>query len=239
MSDPAVPSDPRMVEEEPPRYERKFVPVGVGPRALATLLRFHPAGFREAYPPRRVNSLYFEQPDLSSYLDAMDGARDRTKIRLRWYGAIFGAVADGVLELKIKRGWVGTKRRFRVEPFSAEKDLAPDRLRDLLRRSALPPDVRIRLGAARPALVNSYQRSYWISSDRRFRITIDTHIEVYEVGRRLRVPTRPALNPDSVIVELKYDLDADDDASRITNTLPFRLSKSSKYVSGMDQLFLW
>jgi VTC domain len=234
-----MPPDDRAIEQEPPRYERKFVPVGVGPRALATLLRFHPAGFREAYPARRVNSLYFEQPDLSSYLESMDGARDRTKLRLRWYGATFGAVAEPVLELKIKRGWVGTKRRFRIEPFTAEKDLAPDRLRDLLRRSALPPDVRVRLAAARPALVNSYQRSYWISADRRFRITIDTDIEVYEVGRRLRVPARPALDPDSVIVELKYDLDADDDAPRITNALPFRLSKSSKYVSGMDQLFPW
>ncbi|MFT7452391.1 MAG: hypothetical protein ACI9VN_003123 [Patescibacteria group bacterium] len=39
-----------------------------------------------------------------------------------------------------------------------------------------------------------------------------------------------------MIVELKYDIVDDEDAQYISNLFPFRLTKSSKYVSGVDHL---
>ena len=35
----------------------------------------------------------------------------------------------------------------------------------------------------------------------------------------------------NIIVELKYDYDADNNANSITNILPFRISKNSKYIA--------
>ena len=41
-------------------------------------------------------------------------------------------------------------------------------------------------------------------------------------------------NNSDIILELKYDQIHDDNVELITNNLPFRLTKSSKYVSGID-----
>ena len=43
-------------------------------------------------------------------------------------------------------------------------------------------------------------------------------------------------NDHDVIVELKYDTEHDEYANRISASFPFRLSKNSKYVNGIDQL---
>ena len=41
-------------------YSELFLP------ELRSWVQMHPAGFREAYPPRWVNSIYFDTPDLHS-----------------------------------------------------------------------------------------------------------------------------------------------------------------------------
>ncbi|PLW98018.1 MAG: hypothetical protein C0591_05370, partial [Marinilabiliales bacterium] len=45
-----------------------------------------------------------------------------------------------------------------------------------------------------------------------------------------------AYNSDDVIVELKYERKYDNIAPRVYNKLPFRLTKSSKYVNGIEFL---
>jgi len=134
---------------------------------------------------------------------------------------------------------VGFKRRFDLAPLAVPDGLARQRLREFLRRSTLPPDVATRLATAQARLLNTYRRAYFVSADRRFRITIDTNLKTYDVGSRLRRSIRRPSDADSVIVELKYALNADEDAHQVTNALPFRLWKSSKYVTGMEKLFAW
>ena len=45
-------------------------------------------------------------------------------------------------------------------------------------------------------------------------------------------------NDENVILELKYNIDADDDVNRITEHFPFRLTKSSKYISGLEKIYI-
>jgi hypothetical protein len=40
-----------------------------------------------------------------------------------------------------------------------------------------------------------------------------------------------------VIIELKYGLGHEDEASRIATRFPFRVTRSSKYVIGVDALY--
>jgi hypothetical protein len=39
------------------------------------------------------------------------------------------------------------------------------------------------------------------------------------------------------ILELKYDHEQDEEAGFITNHLPFRMTKSSKYVMGIESFY--
>ena len=47
----------------------------------------------------------------------------------------------------------------------------------------------------------------------------------------------PLVDRRKIIVELKYDQEHCDSAQEITKHLPFRLSKNSKYVSGVRKTF--
>lgn len=42
-----------------------------------------------------------------AYQDNLIGISDRMKVRIRWYGALLGLIEEPVLELKIKRGFLG------------------------------------------------------------------------------------------------------------------------------------
>ena len=92
------------------RYELKLV---CEPHRLAqarSWIRLHPARFVVAYPPRRVNSLYLDTPDLSSLGENLAGVSDRQKLRLRWYGDSVRAI-EPLLELKQKRNLLGRKKQ--------------------------------------------------------------------------------------------------------------------------------
>lgn len=92
----------------------------------------------------------------------------------------------------------------------------------------LHPEVKLR-----PALLNTYLRSYLISADGRYRLTIDRAMRFHGFNARRQVQ-RQAVIDDALVMEIKYDFDADNDYSAsIAQRFPFRLGKNSKYVNGI------
>lgn len=199
-------------------------------------IRLHPAHFTELYPARAVNNCYFDGPARRFYWDAVHGRRRRLKVRIRWYGELFGPASRPVLELKRKSGPVGTKQGFPVAPFSLDRESELPALSGWFPANQLPEEIEPAMGALRPALINRYLRRYLISADRRFRLTFDTRCEFYRVTPpRARVDRSPH-DPFITIIELKYAVQHDDLAAEITHRFPFRITKSSKYVMGMERL---
>jgi len=207
------------------RYERKYKLDHLHPSAFEQAIRLHPAGFRPIFSPRRVNNLYFDTPDFSAFHDNAAGISHRVKHRLRWYGQPFELMDNPVLETKVKENLLGRKESFPMPPgrYHAEQ------LGDLLEQ------VRQQLGYGRelqPALFNSYQRSYWATPNGRFRITIDSELQFgayREQGGRLLPYHLPA-----VILELKYEQEDEGRSDFILQHIPFRQTKSSKYVIGVE-----
>ena len=69
-----------------------------------------------------------------------------------------------------------------------------------------------------------------------FRVTLDNKLGYFSIGNGVNNFIKKHTN-DDVIVELKYDNQHDGkDAAYVTNDLPFRLTKSSKYVNGFEML---
>ena len=83
--------------------------------------------------------------------------------------------------------------------------------------------------------MNRYMRKYFLSFDKKYRITIDFNQAFYRLSNNTLL--RKHVDQNNVILELKYDSHNDDDARYITNNFPFRLSKNSKYVNGVHNLF--
>lgn len=83
-----------------------------------------------------------------------------------------------------------------------------------------------------PVVVVSYLRSYFMSYDRHFRMTIDRQMEFRAVDGWGQPGQRQWVD-NAVVVEVKYEADQDLNYDRVGQHIPFRLSKNSKYVNGM------
>ena len=232
----ATPS-PRGIETY--RYERKFHGLDLALQQVALIANLHPAHFRQAYPPRYINNIYFDTPALTNFNDHVDGAARRSKLRLRWYGSADGAAAESALELKVKRGPVGTKSTHRLGGIDCARQLDMRQLLRAVRGSGVAPALIERLASSFPTLFNRYRRHYYISADRHFRLTVDSGLVFCTVNGRHYSHQGRYEERRLIIIELKYAAPFDDFSHRVAGELPFRLAKVSKYIYGIQRLSGW
>jgi len=216
------------------RYERKFFLEGMEPAAARAAILQHPAMFYEPYPPRWINNLYFDTPWMEHYQDNLSGSAERGKARVRWYHDLEGEVPHPVLEFKLKRGWVGWKESYPFPGFHFGPALTARYLAELIAGSSLPRPVIERMSGYRVALVNRYHRSYFASRDGSFRVTLDTDLTYYRSGRLSTSLLARTVDHGVLVVELKYDAEHETRAARVASRMPFRLTRSSKYVRGVE-----
>ena len=218
------------------RYERKFLPGGLSLTEGLAVVRQHPALFREPYPERWVNNLYFDTPERRHYHDHVNGDANRTKVRVRWYGEPRGQAEKPVLEFKTRHGVLGGKTAHRLPTLNLDGDFDRSASAAALQSSDLPPAMRVRLHGLEPALMNRYRRRYFCSADGALRLTLDWALEFFP-PRNGNGATRPLPHDGpAVIVELKYSEAHSEAAARATNYFPFRLTRCSKYVLGVECL---
>lgn len=213
------------------RYERKFITAYKNRFQVEQNLKLHPALFTEIFQSRKVNNIYFDTACMSFYTDNLTGNPRREKYRLRWYGNNNGRIESPVLEIKKKDGFLGTKISF---PLDVHLDLQAGicNLHGQLIRSAIPQNLAGRISGLRPVLYNAYIRRYFLSYDRKFRVTVDDSLQFGNVsqagcldGHRVR--------KEGVVIEVKYDQKFDSEAREITSFLPYRYTKFSKYEEGI------
>ncbi len=228
-------SDLQMIDLPPsPRYERKFVADRHRLPEILGLVRRHPAVFREIFPARIVNNIYLDSPDLRDYRQHVNGAANRSKTRVRWYGELRPLMEKPSLERKLKRGLVSGKTAWRLSELSMNGDGVHLWVKESFEDAELPEMLRSALRHLEPSLFNQYRRHYFLSGDNRFRITVDSDLRFGSLRKR----NSPALGTmairRSVVIELKYGIADAEQAARVTNALPFRLTRCSKYVLGIE-----
>jgi hypothetical protein len=214
------------------RYEIKLVcDAHLLPQARSWI-RLHPAGFVVAYPPRRVNSLYFDTLHLSSLDDNLTGGNTRQKLRLRWYGEETTSIQP-YLELKQKHNLLGRKKR---EQLGCTLDLTwpwPEILQTLRANSS--PEWQIHLQTVnQPTLLNHYQREYYVIPDGTIRTTLDFAQAAYDQ----RLSPRPNLHArlpiaDTIVIEIKSTQEQIERLQEIVGSFPVRRSRNSKYVNSL------
>jgi SPX domain protein involved in polyphosphate accumulation len=216
------------------RYERKFLLEGYEAAQARALILSHPAMFREPYPPRFINNIYFDTPWMDHYDANISGSPHRGKVRLRWYHDLCGEIMDGTLEFKNKRGWVGWKESYPFPTFRFDTAMTHRELQAVIGNSELPAAVIDRLCGYSVSLVNRYRREYYATSDNRFRITLDSNLTYYRAGRLSNPLIAKTVDRGVIVVELKYGSRDELQAQRIASRFPFRMTRSSKYVRGVE-----
>jgi hypothetical protein len=222
----------RVNELSEARYERKFMVAGTEAAQLDHLVRMNPAHFHPIHNPRWINNIYFDSVDLCAFSDTIEGVRDRVKTRIRWYGDSIETIMGPVLELKRKRGFLTIKSGFVLNSAESGTPRSARAVRKLLRDSDLPNELREYVIPSRAVLFNRYMRSYSVSHCGQYRITVDRHLEFQRVFEGFS--SGPMTRIGNLVLEIKYGVDADRNVQAVTQHLPFRLSKSSKYAMGVQ-----
>lgn len=218
------------------RYERKFTATAAHRRKILHAIKSHPAFFREIYHPRQVNNIYMDTAGLAYFKANQIGVSERKKVRIRWYEDLFGDIQKPTLEFKIKHGLVGDKWSWRLADFVLNKDFNLNYLKEKFIKSDLPVPILESLQNLQPTLLNSYQRTYFLSSDGNYRLTLDEQLEYRDIQSYNNSFLHKSCTPNQYVLELKYGLDLDHHIDSVSGRLPFRLNKSSKYVNGIEFL---
>lgn len=221
--------------EKASRYERKFVVNEMYFSQIEQQVRIHPISFSPLFYPRHINNIYFDTNEMDFFYDNVSGKGSRKKARIRWYADQFGNIEKPVLEFKVREGMLGNKLSFRLKPFTVNGDFNHDKLLESIDASDLPAWAREIMHQVKPALMNRYRRHYFISFDGNFRITLDDELSYFAIGMENNFFLEKYAGEET-IVELKYERKYDNSATYVTTQLPFRLTKSSKYVNGMELL---
>lgn len=221
------------------RYERKFFISTLTKQEVEAIVKHHPAMFSEIFYERFVNNIYFDSYDLKNYFANTAGAGERIKVRVRWYGNLFGPIEKPTLELKIKNNNLGCKISYPLSDFSFDRNFSIETIREVFRRSQIPAGLLQELLCLDMILLSRYKRKYFQSKDRGFRFTLDSNMTFYQLLPRWNNFLNSQTNYGHIVLELKYERKQEDSAGDITNFLPFRMTKSSKYVSGVEQLNPW
>lgn len=183
--------------------------------------------------------MYFDTPSWQLFHDNLVGATQRYKIRARWYESQ-NNLSQPVLEQKSKHGFLVRKRSVELRHGSIQQQPGNQVL------TYLDSESPALLLHTEPKLGVSYQRSYWLSRDGRIRATVDVDL-VFMPLRWGRAKSRKSTTEvvisnyqarliSSTILELKYNALHDDQIDSITRHLPARMTRSSKYVLGVQML---
>ena len=223
-------------QSEELRHERKFLISDYAAAEVEQIIKYNPACFTEIYHQRIVNNIYFDTLGFESYYGNIEGDIERTKVRIRWYGNLFGEINNAILELKIKKGLLGRKDYYSLLPFKMDEKFSKEQIVQALDSDEIPKHIRNMVISMHPALLNSYSRKYFISKDKQFRITIDNNLTYYRISYNRNTFLNKVVDNKSVVLELKYDSQLESEAKKIGNKFTFAMTKNSKYLQGIERV---
>ena len=180
--------------------------------------------FKKNYETRRVNSIYFDNNNLSSIIQNIDGLRLKQKFRVRWYGDL-ELIKNTFFEIKEKVGFVSKKT---IIPIKLKKAFKLDTEGLNLIKYQINKILNYKLNLI-PILSTHYYRDYFISDNNQIRATLDYNIQSHQFYIRQEFNFKK--NYNDYILELKYDVDKDNYVRKFIKENTIRYSKSSKYIN--------
>lgn len=222
-------SPERRARAESLRYELKAVCEESAYARLVMALRLHPFALRTLFPPRRVQSVYFDTDRNRALEENLAGVSRRTKLRYRWYGDATSGLA-GQLERKERENALGWKETTRV---AGDIDVEGARRRDFAADVQAGVDGRWRaaLAGLDPVQWIAYQREYWTTADGLVRVTLDRDLQAFDLRLAARITSSArTFLPRILILEAKCAPGHHDVARQLIGALPVVVDRCSKFV---------
>lgn len=212
------------------RFEEKYVERLLDEKILLIKIKSSRLFFKEKHTKRTVHNIYFDTHQNRFHQEHFDESFERIKCRVRWYSDAHGIKSNSVFEVKGKRGKVGFKLHYPIEPI--EFDTIDGVFLEKLQKAIIKipfPDKSL-LYDLIPTLYNQYERYYFESTIRPLRLTVDKNLQFAKLQNNT---LRAITNREDIfyIIELKYSAK---DVFIQTIDLPFYPSRFSKFLYGTN-----
>ena len=112
------------------RNEKKII-FNQSANYLINFLKF--LKFKEIYEARQINSIYFETKNFTDLIDTINGEKNRSKLRLRWYGNTFNNISESILENKIKTNNHNYKIKYNLGKIEFKKEIKSSYIKNLMK----------------------------------------------------------------------------------------------------------
>jgi hypothetical protein len=192
--------------------------------------------FRESFPPRNVNSIYFDDINLSSAIDNLSGISDRRKLRLRYYGK--ENYIGLVFEIKNKIGRLGYKNIFSLDNLLSDLqnvcyyEMASILHNHLIKDCDALNFTKYTSNFIYPMLKVTYLRKYYESLDG-IRLTVDDNIKYRKPSPLDKVINTTNNLYNRKIVEIKFSQQQKNDVADLLRDLRLTPKRHSKYLTGL------
>lgn len=212
------------------RNEIKFKVFNTSTNDIAQNIKRSLILFSEEYQDRWVNNIYFDNSNMDSMYQSIEGDYMRYKTRLRWYDDYLFFFKPK-LELKIKKGYMNTKKAFACS-YSKKNINSPFSINKIENLSLFP---KVILTNMRPVITNRYFRKYLISSDKKVRITIDSELRFSLLKNKIMSNLTWEKTNKLSVIELKFN-DFNEVPRHLMTLLNkhYSLSQMSKYTYGLQ-----
>jgi|TARA_B100000768_G_C11273385_1_gene374594 SPX domain protein involved in polyphosphate accumulation len=207
------------------RFERKWVFDSIDHNQLFILLNRSKFLFTTQFSDRLVNSIYFDDEHYTSINQNIDGVSEKKKYRLRWYGD-FKNITNPTFEIKSKKGFEVSKKNF---DFPKINNLNLLDYKDIEKIELLINSHFKFKNKLFPILTTHYLRSYFLSSNKLVRSTVDRNLKSLLLYKNRNLNIIKEYN--DIILEFKYDLNLDEYVRANLGNISSRFSKNSKFVN--------
>ena len=213
------------------RHELKFINYNLSLSDVSNIIQFNQFVYYNHYPDRWVNNIYFDNNNLDSMRQSIEGSYMRYKTRLRWYED-FSSIKDPRMEVKIKKGYLNTKLIYKCS-YSSQNVDEPFMMDKINYHNPVISNI---FKGIRPVICNRYLRRYLISEDKKIRITIDTKLQFSSINKK-KLINNAWKKTSPTIVELKFD-DFNYAPRNLMSFLKnnFSVTQISKYTLGCNSI---
>jgi len=216
------------------RSEIKYLLYGVSKKTLFIQYKLSSLLLAKTFPDRWVNNIYFDNINLDSFHQSIEGISKRTKIRLRWYGD-FHNLENPSLEIKYKNGHKNMKKSVLIKDKLIYDKSFSELFSSLIGSKSLNKNFKYLLKELRPVVVNRYFRSYHASANNKLRVTTDTYLNFRNLITGFLNSNIWKKQKDVSIVELKFEKSDDYIINFMTEMRSrYRMSQISKYTHGLQ-----
>ena len=221
------------------RYEKKFTVPFSKQYLIPKIISSNGMRFIKHYETRKVNSIYLDTNNLTFYRENLEGLTGRKKFRIRWYDDL-NRDTKIFFEIKQKNNELGFKKIYQLKNNFENNNPLHEIKKNFhsLINLDISSNINSLLYKLKPKIIISYRRNYFISNIYNCRMTLDTQINYAIIDQDRNNIWEDNQKNNEMIIELKYPGNFNQNIIFEKFDLPFRLSKNSKYVNGINKYYL-